>query len=66
MIQRRASINFSKPMNTLLNKEVQRYNVLIEKVTDSLYGSIATLEGIRKLDKTTEETLNSLRIHMTP
>ncbi len=53
-------------MNTLLNKEVQRYNVLIEKVTDSLYGSIATLEGIRKLDKTTEETLNSLRIHMTP
>ncbi len=66
MIQRRAAITFSKPMNTLLNKEVERYNNLIEKVSDSLYGSIATLEGIRKLDKTTEETLNALRIQMTP
>jgi len=66
MIQRRASISFEKPMNTLLNKEVERYNTLIEKVSDSLYGSIATLEGIRTLDSTTEETLNALRIQMTP
>ena len=57
MIQRRAAISFSKPMNTLLNKEIQRYNNLISKVRDSLGGGIATLEGIRKLDKTTEETL---------
>lgn len=66
MIQRRAQISFGKPMNTLLNKEVQRYNALIEKVSESLYGSIATLEGIRKLDSTTEETLNALRMQMTP
>jgi hypothetical protein len=48
-------------MNTLLNKEVQRYNLLLQKVRESLYSSILTLEGVRKLDKTTEQTLNLLK-----
>ena len=62
-VERRMPIAYDKPFNTFLNKEVQRFNILIATINEGMKGVIASLEGMRKMDAQSETTINSLKVH---
>ena len=53
-------IDKDKPFNTLLVKEVERYNLLIEKIHENFRDTLAVLEGMRQADEATEDTFECL------
>ena len=59
-------IERSSPMNTLLVKEIQRYNKLIMAIKDNLASTRSTLEGHRQHDSSTEDTFECLQTLRTP
>lgn len=59
-------IERDKPFNTLLTKEIQRYNLLLYKIKDNLENTLAAMEGLRQHDKNTEETFECLQMERTP
>lgn len=54
------------PFNTLLTKEIQRYNLLLSRIVRSLEETQATIEGHRNHDETTEDIFECLQTERTP
>ena len=59
-------IEREKPFNTLITKEIQRYNLLIRKVTSNLEATLAAIEGHRQHDSETEDTFDCIQQERTP
>lgn len=59
-------MHYTRPFNTLLIKEVQRYNVLINTIQSSMQGVLSSLEGMRKMDSEIESTVSQLKVGKTP
>jgi hypothetical protein len=51
-------IERDKPFNTLLTKEIQRYNNLITKISENLENTLAAMEGLRQHSNETESAFD--------
>ena len=59
-------ISKDKPFNTLLTKEIQRYNILISRIRYNLEQTLAAIEGQQQHTADTEITFMSLQFEKTP
>lgn len=59
-------IEREKPFNTLLTKEIQRYNLLISKMKSNLGATFSAIEGQIKHNSETENTFDCLQQERTP
>ena len=66
MYEKDLPIERSRPFNTLLVKEIQRYNKLICAIKANLAATRDALEGHRQHDSITEETFECLQTEKTP
>ena len=65
-IENTIPIHKDRPMNTLLTKEIQKYNMLIEKIKGNLEQTFAAIEGVQNHTDETEITFMSLQYEKTP
>ena len=55
-----------KPFNTLLTKEIQRYNALLTRIRTNLDNTFAAMEGLRQHAEDTDVTFECLQQDRTP
>ena len=59
-------IDRDRPFNTLLVKETQRYNTLLEAIRKNLNNTLAVTEGLQQHDAASEDTFECLQYERTP
>ena len=59
-------IEREKPFNTLLQKEIVRFNLLIERIKTNLINTLAAIEGVGHHDRSVENTFECLQTETIP